>query len=55
MSISDAETYLRNAKEQISQTDINTSLLKAVVVLTREVKRMDDDIRRTRRAVGRRF
>jgi hypothetical protein len=57
MSISTAETFVRNAREQISQRDINESLLKAVVELTREVKRMDDEIRRVRRdiQVGRRF
>jgi septal ring factor EnvC (AmiA/AmiB activator) len=57
MSISSAETYLRNAKEQHSQRDINDSLLKAIAELTREVKRLDDDIRRVRREVqvSRRF
>jgi hypothetical protein len=55
MSISNAETFIRNAKEQISQSDINASLLRAVVELTRELKRVDDEIRRIRRTVGRRF
>jgi hypothetical protein len=57
MSLSSAETYLRNAKKQISQIDINDSLLKAIAELTREVKRLEDDIRRVRRdvQVSRRF
>jgi hypothetical protein len=57
MSISSAETLLRNAKEQVSQRDINDSLLKAIGELTREVKRLDDEVRRARRdiQVSRRF
>jgi hypothetical protein len=57
MSMTNAETFLRNAKEQIAQRDINDSLLKAVAELSREVKRLDDDVRRVRRDVqiGRRF
>jgi hypothetical protein len=55
MSISNAETFIRNVKEQISQSDINASLLKAVIELTRELKRVDDEIHRIRRTVGRRF
>jgi hypothetical protein len=57
MPISTAETFLKNAKQQISQRDINDSLLKAVAVLTSEVKRLEDDLRRVRREVqmSRRF
>jgi hypothetical protein len=55
MSISNAETFIRNAKEQIAQSDINESLLKAAVELTREIKRIDDEVHRIRRNVGRRF
>jgi septal ring factor EnvC (AmiA/AmiB activator) len=57
MSISLAETILRNAREQHAQQDINASLLKALSELTNELKRLDDEIRRVRRdvQVGRRF
>jgi len=57
MSLSSAEVFLRNAKQQISQTDINNSLLQAVAELAHEVKRLDDEVRRARRdvQVSRRF
>ena len=57
MSLSNAETFIRNAKEQVAQRDINVSLLKAVAELTREVKRLDDELHRVRRdvQVSRRF
>jgi cell division protein FtsB len=55
MSISITENYLQDAKQQVSQRDINDSLRKAIAELTREVKRLDDDVRRARRELGRRF
>ena len=57
MSISNAENLVRIAREQISQRDINDSLLKAIAELTHEVKRLDDEVRRARRdvQVARRF
>ena len=57
MSISSAENFLRNAAEQVAQRDINDSLLKAIAELTRELKRMDNDLHRMRREVqiSRRF
>ena len=57
MSIANAENLVRIARDQISQRDINESLLKAVAELTREIKRLDDDVRRARREIqlGRRF
>jgi hypothetical protein len=51
MSISTAETFIQNAKQQISQIDINNSVLRALAELTREVKRLDDDVRRMRREI----
>jgi len=51
MSLSVAEHYLRNAREQVTQRDINDSLMKAVVELTREVKRLESELRRVRRGV----
>jgi prefoldin subunit 5 len=57
MSVSSAESILRNAKQQLSQRDINDSLMKAIAELTKEVKRLDDEVRRARREaqMGRRF
>ncbi|MCX7297820.1 MAG: hypothetical protein WCG00_03595 [Hyphomicrobiales bacterium] len=57
MSLSAAENFLRNAREQIAQKDINDSFIKAIAELTREIKRLEDDVRRTRRdvLVSRRF
>ena len=57
MSVSSAESILRNAKQQLSQRDINDSLMKAISELTREVKRLEDEVRRARRdvQVSRRF
>lgn len=57
MSVANAETFVANAKQQVSQRDINNSLIKALMELTKEVKRLDDDIRRARRDIqmSRRF
>lgn len=57
MSIAAAENFLRNARDQVSQKDINDSYLKAMSELTREIKRLEDEIRRVRRdvLVSRRF
>ncbi len=53
MSIASTETILRNAKMQLSQRDINDSLMKAVAELNKEVKRLDDEVRRARREAQR--
>ena len=57
MSLQVAENYIRAAREQHSQQDINSSLIKAVSELTRQVMRLDDEVRRARRDVqmSRRF
>ena len=57
MSLSNAENQIRIARQQLSQRDINESLLKVAVELLAECKRLDDEIRRVRRdvQVGRRF
>jgi cell division protein FtsB len=57
MSITVAENYIRHAREQHSQQDINASLLKAVSDLMRQIKRLDDEVRRARRdaQMSRRF
>jgi len=51
MSVSTTEYLIRMAKEQVGQRDINDSLLKALAELTREVKRLDAELRRVRRGV----
>ncbi len=55
MAIADIEKFIRNAEKQYAQHDINASLLKATVELTRELKRIDDDIQRARRQTRRPF
>lgn len=57
MSISNVENIVRIARQQMSQRDINESLMKAIIELTAECKRLDDEVRRVRRdvQVGRRF
>jgi hypothetical protein len=54
---SGVEIFLRKAKQQMSQNDINESLIKAIDELTREVKRLDNAVQRARRdsRVSRRF
>jgi len=56
-SQSTIEHFLREAKQQVSQRDINDSLIRAINELIREVKRIDDSVQRTRRdiRVSRRF
>lgn len=57
MSMAIAENFIRNAREQHSQQDINASLIKALGEMAREIKRLDDDVRRARRdaQMSRRF
>jgi uncharacterized protein YlxW (UPF0749 family) len=57
MPISNAENQIRIARQQMSQRDINESLLKIAAELITEVKRLEDEVRRVRRdvQVGRRF
>jgi hypothetical protein len=56
-SASKAETFLRKAKEQTAQHDIVRSLIVAIDELTREVRRIDNEVRRIRRdnQISRRF
>jgi hypothetical protein len=49
MSLHGAESYVRLAKKQISQIDINDSLLKAIDELLREVKHLSEEVRKARR------
>jgi len=56
-SQSTIELFLREAKQQVAQRDINESLIRAINELIREVRRIDDAVQRARRdiRVGRRF
>ncbi|MGA7790590.1 MAG: hypothetical protein WCA56_20780 [Xanthobacteraceae bacterium] len=49
---SKAESILRKAREQTSQYDVVKSLIQAIDELAREVRRIDNDIRRVRRDVN---
>jgi len=55
MSISTAETFLRNAKRQHSQTDINESLIRAIGDLIRELKVIENEVHRVKNRVTWRF
>lgn len=57
MSIANVESLVRIARQQMSQRDINESLIKAIIELSGECKRLDDEVRRVRREaqMGRRF
>jgi hypothetical protein len=55
MPIKTAENFLRNATQQITQRDINESMLRAITELTGEVKCLDEEVRRLRREVRRQF
>jgi hypothetical protein len=57
MSMSSTEAFLRNAKQQLSQTDINQSLIRAIGELMREIKDMENELHRVKRNVqmSRRF
>jgi hypothetical protein len=57
MSFTASETFLRNAKQQLSQTDINQSLIRAVTELLRQIKDMEHELHRVKRSVqmSRRF
>jgi hypothetical protein len=49
MTLSRAEIFLRAAKQQASQRDINESLFKAIDELIREVQSARDEAQRARR------
>ena len=48
---SKAEVFLRKAKQQSSHYDIIQNLIQAVDELTREVKRLDNEVHRVQRDV----
>jgi len=46
---SKAEIFIRKAKDQASQYDIVQSLIQAVDELSREIRRIESEVRRARR------
>ena len=48
-STSKVETYIRKAKQEASLSDRIENLVQAIDELSREVKRLDNDLRRVRR------
>jgi len=57
MSLSTAETFLQHAKHQLSQTDINQSLIRAITELIRELQNLENEVHSVRRSIqmSRRF
>lgn len=57
MSLTAIENFLQNARAQIGQRDINESMLRALTEMSREIKRLEDELRRVQRdvRVSRRF
>jgi len=51
MAISRVENFLRTAKHQVSQVDINESLFKAIDEFIREVKSAREEVQRARRDI----
>jgi len=55
MSIKTLENLLKAMREQLSQKDINHTIILAIDEIVREVKRLDIEIRNAKRTVNRRF
>jgi predicted nucleic acid-binding protein len=57
MSITSAESYLAKAKQQLTQRDINESLIRAIDEIIIELKHVSEEVRRVRRdaQMARRF
>lgn len=57
MSLSTADTFLQHAKHQLSQSDINQSLVRAISELIREVRDLESEVHSVRRNIqmSRRF
>ena len=55
MSVKSIENLLKVMRDQVSQKDINHTIILAMDEITREVKRLDIEIRNAKRTVNRRF
>jgi H2-forming N5,N10-methylenetetrahydromethanopterin dehydrogenase-like enzyme len=55
MSVKTIENLLKVMREQVSQKDINHTVILAMDEIIREVRRLDIEIRNAKRTVNRRF
>jgi hypothetical protein len=55
MSVSTLENLLKVMREKLSQQDINRAMLLAFDEIIRELKRLDIETRKAKRAINRRF
>jgi hypothetical protein len=55
MSVSTLENLLKVMREKLSQQDINRAMLLAVDEIIRELKRLDTETRKAKRAINRRL
>jgi hypothetical protein len=55
MSISTLENLLKLMREKLPQKDLNHAVVLAIDEIIREVKRLDVEVRRTKRTISRRF
>ena len=55
MSVTTLENLLKVMREQLSQKDINRTIILALDEIIREVKRLDVEIRKAKRTINRRY
>jgi hypothetical protein len=55
MSVSTLENLLKLMREKLPQKDLNHTIILAIDEIIREVKRLDVEVRRTKRTISRRF
>ena len=55
MSVSTIENLLEAMRKQLSQKDINHTIVLTIDEIIRELKRLDVDIRKAKRTINRRF
>jgi hypothetical protein len=55
MSVTTLENLLKVMREQLSQKDINHTIVLAINEIIRELKRLDVEIRKAKRTINRRF
>jgi chaperonin GroEL (HSP60 family) len=55
MSVSTLENLLKVMREKLSQQDISRAMLLAFDEIIRELKRLDIETRKAKRAINRRF
>lgn len=55
MSVAALENLLKLMREQLPQKDINHTTMLAIEEIIREIKRLDIEVRKTKRTINRRF